>query len=281
MLDVHALKAEDLQGLDASAIAAVAAKMLAHIGEQASRIDNQAREIERKNAELEFKTAKLDKITFELARLKAWKYGAKTEAMSAEQRRLFEETLAEDEAALEAQQRALQSDAAPASSPERRKPRRQALPEHLPRVEHRHEPDDTTCTCGQPMQRVGEDSSERLDIVPAQFFVHRHIYGKWACKGCQVLVQEPVAPQIVDRGMPTAGLVAKFFGPANMATLFGIVMLSHQVGGFLGAWLGGLLFERTGSYDWLWTIDIMLAVGAALIHMPIKEAPKLRPAFAT
>lgn len=51
---------------------------------------------------------------------------------------------------------------------------------------------------------------------------------------------------------PTAGLVAKFFGPANMATLFGIVMLSHQVGGFLGAWLGGKVFTMTGSYDTIW-----------------------------
>ena len=72
---------------------------------------------------------------------------------------------------------------------------------------------------------------------------------------------------------PTAGLVAKFFGPANMATLFGIVMLSHQVGGFLGAWLGGKVFTMTGSYDTIWIIDIVLAIGAALIHMPIKEAP--------
>ncbi len=71
---------------------------------------------------------------------------------------------------------------------------------------------------------------------------------------------------------PTAGLVAKFFGPANMATLFGIVMLSHQVGGFLGAWLGGVLYERTGSYDTVWFIDIALAVAAALIHLPIREA---------
>jgi predicted MFS family arabinose efflux permease len=80
---------------------------------------------------------------------------------------------------------------------------------------------------------------------------------------------------------PTVGLVGKLHGLRYVATLFGIVMFSHQVGGFLGAWLGGYVFERTGSYDWLWTIDIMLAVGAALIHMPIKEAPKLRPAFAT
>ena len=76
---------------------------------------------------------------------------------------------------------------------------------------------------------------------------------------------------------PTVGLVGKLHGIRYVATLFGIVMLSHQVGGFLGAWLGGQVFERTGSYDWLWYIDIMLAVGAALIHMPIKESPKLRP----
>lgn len=71
---------------------------------------------------------------------------------------------------------------------------------------------------------------------------------------------------------PTAGLVAKFFGPANMATLFGLVMLTHQVGGFLGAWLGGKVFEWTGSYDWMWYADIVLATGAALIHLPIREA---------
>jgi predicted MFS family arabinose efflux permease len=70
---------------------------------------------------------------------------------------------------------------------------------------------------------------------------------------------------------PTAGLVAKFFGPANMATLFGFVMLAHQLGGFLGAYLGGQAFEATGSYDWMWYADILLAVGAALVHLPIRE----------
>ena len=77
---------------------------------------------------------------------------------------------------------------------------------------------------------------------------------------------------------PTAGLVAKLFGTANMAMLFGVVMLSHQVGGFLGAWLGGRMFEATGSYDWVWYVDIMLAVGAALIHLPIREARLARAA---
>jgi predicted MFS family arabinose efflux permease len=74
---------------------------------------------------------------------------------------------------------------------------------------------------------------------------------------------------------PTAGLVAKFYGPANMATIFGVVMLAHQLGGFLGAFLGGKAFEWTGNYDWMWYADIVLAAGAALIHLPIREA---RPA---
>ena len=79
---------------------------------------------------------------------------------------------------------------------------------------------------------------------------------------------------------PTAGLVAKFFGTANMAMLFGIVMVAHQVGGFLGAWLGGRVFEATGSYNIVWAIDILLAVGAALVHLPIKEKMLVKPAAA-
>lgn len=75
---------------------------------------------------------------------------------------------------------------------------------------------------------------------------------------------------------PTAGLVAKFFGPSNMALLFGVVMLTHQAGGFLGAWLGGTVFQATGSYDAIWIADALLAVGAALIHLPIPEAPLVR-----
>jgi predicted MFS family arabinose efflux permease len=77
---------------------------------------------------------------------------------------------------------------------------------------------------------------------------------------------------------PTVGLVVRLHGMRFLATLFGIVMLSHQAGGFLGAWLGGRLFESTHSYNWMWYADIMLAVGAALINLPIKEAPILKVA---
>ena len=71
---------------------------------------------------------------------------------------------------------------------------------------------------------------------------------------------------------PTVGLVAKLLGARYLATLFGVVMLSHQIGGFLGAWLGGKAFEATGSYDWMWLADIALCLFAATVHLPIREA---------
>jgi len=70
---------------------------------------------------------------------------------------------------------------------------------------------------------------------------------------------------------PTAGLIGKLFGTRYLATLFGFTLLSHQVGGFLGAWLGGLAFVATGHYDWMWYADIALAALAAAVHLPIRE----------
>ncbi len=77
---------------------------------------------------------------------------------------------------------------------------------------------------------------------------------------------------------PTAGLVGKLFGMRYLATLFGMTLLSHQIGGFFGAWLGGLSFVRFGDYTWMWYADILLAVAAALINLPIREAKVARPA---
>ena len=72
---------------------------------------------------------------------------------------------------------------------------------------------------------------------------------------------------------PTAALVGKLFGIRYLATLFGLTLLSHQIGGFLGAYLGGLVLEAQGDYQWMWWADIALSAMAALINLPIKEAP--------
>lgn len=71
---------------------------------------------------------------------------------------------------------------------------------------------------------------------------------------------------------PTAGLVGKLFGPRYLATLFGLTLLSHQIGGFFGAWFGGIAVAHSGSYDWMWYADIALASAAALVNLPIREA---------
>ena len=177
MLDARHFTAQDLRGLSPDALAAAAEKMLAHISEQSKHIGEQTKRIESQAQAIKWRDAKIESITSQLARLKAWKFGAKTEAMNAEQRALFDETCAADQASLEAQLAALQhSPTAGGTAPDkqpRRSPKREPLPAHLPRVDQRVEPEDTNCPtpeCGQPMVRVGEDISERLDIIPAQFF---------------------------------------------------------------------------------------------------------------
>jgi predicted MFS family arabinose efflux permease len=72
---------------------------------------------------------------------------------------------------------------------------------------------------------------------------------------------------------PTAALVSIMFGPRYMAMLYGFAFFSHQVGAFLGVWLGGVLFERTGSYDIVWWLSVGLGVISALINLPISEKP--------
>src|SRR4029079_2289668 len=71
---------------------------------------------------------------------------------------------------------------------------------------------------------------------------------------------------------PTAAIVGKLFGTRYLATLFGLTLLSHQIGGFFGAYLGGIAIARTGNYNWMWYADMALATLAAIVNLPIREA---------
>jgi uncharacterized protein YigA (DUF484 family) len=129
MRELHDLKAEDLQGLAPEVVASLATQMLARLREQDRHIEQREERIERLTRDNQFKQTRIEKLAFELARHKAWRFGAKTEAMSAEQRALFEETLTEDEASLLAQlQQARGENPAPPDATTKRKPRRQPLP---------------------------------------------------------------------------------------------------------------------------------------------------------
>jgi hypothetical protein len=111
-------------------------------------------QLQQREREVAFKQAVIDKLTHENAVLKRLKFAASSEGYNAEQKSLLEETLDADQAAVAAEIEALQP-----STPtgDKRQPRREKLPADLPRREIHHEPEDTTCGCGQPMRRIGED----------------------------------------------------------------------------------------------------------------------------
>ena len=148
--------------------------------------------------------AKIDKLTYELAYYKRQRYGVKAEHLSPEQAQLFEETADADLAAMAEELEQLSASPAKEKAQAKRKP----LPTELPRTEIHHDPESTTCACGCQMKRIGEDVAEKLDYTPGTFTVERHIRGKWACAQCETLVQAPVPAHVIDKGIPTTGLLA-------------------------------------------------------------------------
>jgi transposase len=167
--------------------------------------------MQRRDTELAFKQTVIDKLTHENAVLKRLKFAAQSERYSAEQRSLLDETLDADLQAVSDEIEQLTSfvQAAPR---QKQQPKRQPLPASLPRREIRHEPEATTCQtpgCGCRMLRIGEDVAEKLDYQPGVFTVERHVRGKWACARCETLVQAPVAAHVIDKGIPTSGLLAQ------------------------------------------------------------------------
>jgi len=167
-------------------------------------------QITRRDTELHAAQTKIQALTLELAHLRRMRFGARSESLSAEQRDLFQETLAADLAAAEAELARKQAEAgvtSPADRPKRERAGRQPLPEHLPRIEHYHEPESCTCgQCGKDLVKIGEDISEQLDVEPAKFFVHRHIRPQYACRACETVSAAPVPPAMIDGGMAAVGL---------------------------------------------------------------------------
>ena len=169
-----------------------------------------AEQITRRDSELVTAQTKIQALTLELAHLRRMRFGVRNEALTAEQRDLFQETLASDLAAAEAElakRAALVTPEPPTPRQPRARAGRQPLPEHLPRIEHRHEPDSCTCgQCGHDLVKIGEDVSEQLDVEPARFFVHRHIRPQYACRTCETVTAAPIPPAVIDGGLAATGL---------------------------------------------------------------------------
>ena len=162
-------------------------------------------QFERLQAEIKFNQIKIEALNFEIARLKRWRFGSSAESLEAStQAVLFDAILLDTALEDEAAKAANAAETAPPSAAPRikRKAVRQALPANLPRVDHHHDIGATHCACGQALKRIGEEVSEQLDCVPAQFFVLRHIRGKYACLCCQRVQAAPMPAQMIDKGIP-------------------------------------------------------------------------------
>jgi transposase len=160
-----------------------------------------------RDRDIVYKDAKIAALTHEIARIKRWIFAARSEKLDPAQRALFDESLGEDIAALEVQLDALRE---PATPPSRNPPKREALPDHLPRIETRIEPESCQCgACGAALTLIGEDITELLDCEPIRFFVRKQVRPKYACRNCETITAAPVPPAIIDRGRPAPGLLAQ------------------------------------------------------------------------
>jgi len=206
----------ELQALAASLLAQLHERD-AQLSERDAAIHSAQQLLAAKDQELNWRQARIDQLTHEIAVLRRLKFGATSERLAREggpeQASLWGAELDADLAAIEAELEALRSapalpEDAVAAQPERRSPKRAALPPELPRTVIHHEPATTACGCGAPLQRVGEEVSEKLDYTPSVFSVQRHVRGKWACRCCQTLILAPVPAHVIDKGIPTAALLA-------------------------------------------------------------------------
>src|SRR5690606_9744315 len=184
--------AANLDQLDADALRALAADLMSKVEQQAQ--------------DLHFKDTHIRKLTHEIAVLRRYRFGKKSERLGGEQGLLLDDAVAADIAAIE--QELINLGGAQSEQKTVSHPKRQALPPELPRIQVRHEPHSTTCSCGCLMQRVGEDITEKLDYTPDVFSVEQHIRGKWACRQCETLTQAPMPAQVIDKGIASSGLLA-------------------------------------------------------------------------
>ncbi|RZT91018.1 transposase [Advenella incenata] len=214
----------------------------------------------RQQDDIRFKDAKIAQLTHEIAALKRYQFGKKGEQLSGVQGTLLEEAVGEDIAAIETELELLAG--APSATRATGQPKRQPMPEHLPRVQFHHEPESITCSCGCQLLRIGEDVSEKLDFIPGVLQVERHVRGKWVCKGCQTLTQAPVPAHVIDKGLPSAGLLAHVL----VAKYADHLPLYRQEKIFERA---GMKLARSTLADWVGTSGVHLQPLADALHETI------------
>jgi transposase len=190
---------QQLQSMDETALRTLAQQLIVTLGER-------DQVLEAKTKELNLKETLVAKLSFEISVLRRARFGRTAETLNAQQRALFEEAIDEDLAAIDVQ---LDAVGPKKPSQEKRQPKRTPIADDLPRTDIYHEPENTQYQCGCQLKRIGQDVSEKLDYTPGIFTVERHVRGKWACARCETMTQAPVPAHVIDKGLPTTGLLAQ------------------------------------------------------------------------
>jgi transposase len=267
----------ELAQMDPEALRKLTATLLAELTERDAALSAKDAQLAHRDQELKAKQLKIDQLTHEMAVLKRWHFDRRSEQMDVVQRSLLDESIDADIEAISLEIEALKEKPA---SPPKEKPRRVALPAALPRREIPHEPESTECSCGCRLERIGEDVSEKLDYTPGVFQVERHIRGKWVCRSCERLIQAPMPPHIIDKGIPTAGLLAQVL----IAKYHDHLPLYRQESIFERA---GLRLSRVTLAQWVGACGVRLqplveAMKERLLTRPVLHAdetpvPMLKP----
>ena len=238
------------------------------------------RQLSERDARLNETALLVEKLKFELARYRGWRFGKKSEAVGAEQILLWQAELDADIEALEQRLQDLQDRQQARRSTDKRQPRRQALPAGLPRIEETLEPDSTVCGCGQPLQRIGEEVAETLEMVPSRFWVRRRIRGKWACRCCERLEMAPVPAAAIDKSIAGTSVLANVI----VAKYVDHVPLHRQESIYARM---GVAIPRSTQAGWVGQIDVRIeplvqrlgqwVVGAGALQADETTVPVLAP----
>lgn len=246
----------DLNQLSAEQLRALAAQLMIDVERK-----------ERANRHLE---AVNEKLAHENAILKRHKYARRSETLNQQQCSLLDELIDADIGAIEEELARAKEQVTEKPRENKARPKRTPLPPELPRITIEHEPDDTTCRCGCQLKRIGEEISEKLDYTPGTFTVERHVRGKWVCSDCETIIQAPVPAQVIDKGIPTSGLLSHVL----VAKYADHLPLYRQEKIFARA---GLEIPRSTLADWVGRCGVALqplvdALREALVTHPVLHA---------
>lgn len=272
-MDLSALDAiDDPQALRNAARELVSAAM-ATVAQQARALDARDQLIQARERTITHRDAQIAALTAEIARLRRLQFSARSERMDPAQRQLFEETMAADIAAVQAQLEAIQAEGEDAATGQRRRKTgsagRKPLPEHLERVEARHEPASCTCPqCQGALTHIGDHVSETLACKPLAFYVKRDIYPQYACRPCGQVVAEPVAPAIIDRGQADASLLAQ----VAIAKYADHLPLYRQEAIYARS---GIALSRTTLAEWIGAVGVALQPLADRLGQRLRGQPVL------